>query len=86
MMVTIRLQRRGTKKTPHHRIVVMDGRKAQGSRVLEVLGYYDPSKNPATCSVKESRLVQWLSSGAGVSEAVQRVLKTLKNISVREKT
>ena len=84
-MVTIRMQRRGTKKTPHHRIVVMDSRQAQGSRVLEVLGYYDPSPNPAKCSVNESRLVHWLSSGAQVTEAVQRVLKTLKKISVGAK-
>jgi small subunit ribosomal protein S16 len=84
-MVTIRLQRRGTKKTPHHRLVVMDSRQAQGSRVLEVLGYYDPSPNPAKCSVNESRLVHWLSSGAQVTEAVRHVLKTLKKISVGAK-
>ena len=77
-MVTVRLQRLGTKKTPHHRIVVMDSRKAQGSRVLEGLGYYDPSTNPAQFSINESRLVHWLSSGAQVTEAVQRVLKTFK--------
>ncbi len=79
-MVTIRLQRRGTKKTPHHRVVVMDSRQAQGSRVLEVLGSYDPSTDPAKFSVNESRLVHWVSSGAGVSEAVQRALKTFKKI------
>jgi small subunit ribosomal protein S16 len=82
-MVTIRLQRRGTRKTPHHRLVVMDGRQAQGSRVLEVLGYYNPSTNPPACSVNESRLVHWLSSGARVTEAVQHLLKTLKNIAVK---
>ena len=82
-MVTIRLQRLGTKKTPHHRIVVMDSRRAQGSRALEVLGFYDPSTDPAKFSLKESRFVHWISSGAAVTEAVQRLLKTFKKITVR---
>lgn len=84
-MVTIRLQRRGTRKTPHHRLVVMDRRQAQGSRVLEILGYYDPSTDPAKFSINESRLVHWISSGARMTEAVQHALKTLKNISVTNK-
>lgn len=80
-MVTIRLQRLGTKKTPHHRVVVMDARRAQGSRVLEILGQYDPSSDPAKCSINESRVGHWVSSGAQVTEAVQRLLKTFKKIS-----
>jgi len=81
-MVVIRLQRLGTKKTPHHRIVVMDRRRAQGSRVLEILGYYDPSTDPAKFHVKEPRLVFWISSGAQVSEAVGHLLKRFKKVSV----
>jgi len=80
-MVVIRFQRRGTKKTPHHRIVATDRRRAQSSRVLEVLGHYDPSTEPPTFSVDESRLVHWISSGAQVSDAVQRLLRRFRNIS-----
>ena len=82
-MVVIRLQRRGTKKTPHHRIVAMDRRDAQGSRVLAVLGYYDPSVDPVKFSLEESRLAQWISSGAKVSEAVQRLLKSQRKLIVK---
>ncbi len=74
-MVVIRFQRRGTKKTPHHRIVVTDQRRAQSSRVLEVIGYYDPSRTPAWCSVDEARLQHWVGVGAQASEAVARVLR-----------
>ena len=74
-MVVIRFQRRGTKKTPHHRIVVADQRRAQSSRVLEVIGYYDPSRTPAWCSVDEARLQHWVGAGAQASEAVARVLR-----------
>lgn len=81
-MVVIRLQRRGTKKTPHHRIVVTDRTRAQSGRVLETLGYYDPSYEPPRFSLDESRLVFWMSSGAQVSEALSRLIKRLKQISV----
>jgi small subunit ribosomal protein S16 len=81
-MVVIRLQRRGTKKAPHHRIVVADRATAQGGRVLETLGHYDPSFEPPHFALDESRMVFWVSSGAQVSEAVSRLVKRFKRISV----
>ena len=80
-MVVIRFQRRGTKKTPHHRIVVTDQRRSQTSRVLEVLGYYDPSRSPAWSSVDEARVQHWVGTGARISEAVQHVLRHAKKLS-----
>ncbi len=74
-MVVVRLQRLGTKKTPHHRVVAMERPRAQSGRVLEVLGYYDPSYNPPKLSVNEDRVQHWVSTGAQVSEAVQRLLR-----------
>lgn len=74
-MVVIRLQRLGTLKTPHHRIVVTDRRRSQAGRVLEVVGYYDPSTNPPKFSVDKSRISHWVSSGAQLSEALERILK-----------
>ena len=77
-MVVIRLQRRGTKKTPHHRIVAADRRHAQRGRVLETLGYYDPSYDPPKFSLDESRLGYWVSTGAQLSEAVAALVKRFK--------
>ena len=77
-MVVVRLQRRGTKKAPHHRIVVADRQTSQRGRVLEILGFYDPSFNPPKFALNESRLVFWKSEGAQVSEAVIRLVKKLK--------
>ena len=74
-MVVIRFQRRGTKKTPHHRIVVQDRQEAQSSRVLEVLGIYDPGCTPPKFQLDQARLSHWVSTGAKVSEALQRVIK-----------
>lgn len=82
-MVVIRLQRRGTKKSPHHRIVVADRTRPQRGRVLETLGHYDPSFDPPRFALNESRLVSWLSAGAQVSEALAHLLKRRKISAVR---
>jgi small subunit ribosomal protein S16 len=81
-MVVVRLQRRGTKKAPHHRIVVTDRTRSQRGRVLETLGFYDPSFEPPKFSLDESRLMFWVSSGAQVSEAVSALIKRLKKVSL----
>ena len=80
-MVVIRLQRKGTKKAPHHRIVVTDRSRSQRGRVLETVGYYDPSYDPPKFSLEESRLVFWMSSGAQVSDAVSALVKRFKRVS-----
>ncbi|MBI2885448.1 MAG: 30S ribosomal protein S16 [Candidatus Omnitrophica bacterium] len=82
-MVMIRFQRRGTKKTPHFRIVATERSRAQSSQVLEIVGTYDPKTEPPRFVLDEPRLVYWLSSGAKVSESVQRVLKRFKKVSVK---
>lgn len=77
-MVVIRLQRRGTKKAPHHRIVVTDRARAQGGRVLETLGHYDPSYNPPLLALDEARYTFWVTAGAQVSDAVKSLSKQVK--------
>lgn len=81
-MVVVRLQRLGTKKAPHHRVVVTDRQRAQRGRILETLGYYDPSKEPVLFRVDEARVAHWVSLGAQVSEALQRLMKRFKQVSV----
>ncbi len=41
-MVTIRLTRRGGKKTPFYHVVVTDSRKRQGGTSLESVGLFNP--------------------------------------------
>ena len=81
-MVVVRLQRRGTKKAPHHRIVVTERTRSQRGRVLETIGFYDPSFEPPKFSIDESRLVFWVSSGAQVSEALNALVKRFKRMSL----
>ncbi len=82
-MVVIRFQRRGTKKMPHHRIVVTDRLRSQASRVLEVVGYYDPSKSPAMFQIDDARVAYWVSSGAKLSESLQAKLKQFRKLSLK---
>ncbi len=81
-MVVIRLERRGTKKTPHHRIVATERAYAQGGRILETIGHYNPAYDPPKFLIDESRLVFWVSSGAQVSPAVRSLVKKFKKTSV----
>lgn len=81
-MTVIRLQRRGTTKVPHHRIVVTERQNAQGGRALEILGHYDPSKNPPRFKLDESRLAYWISRGAQVNESVAHLVKRFKKIAI----
>ena len=74
-MVVIRFKRLGTKKTPHHRIVVTEQSRSQAGRVLEIVGYYDPSAEPEKFFIDNTRIEYWVAAGAKISEALQHKLK-----------
>jgi small subunit ribosomal protein S16 len=74
-LVTIRLSRIGSKKRPYYRIVVIDKRRAQNGRFLEVVGQYNPIANPVQLEVNAERAQYWLSKGAEPSETVRSILR-----------
>ena len=73
-MVAMRLTRIGSKKRPCYRIVVIDKRRAQNGRFLEILGLYNPLSEPAAIEVNEERARYWLSKGAQPSPTVRSIL------------
>ena len=75
MSVAIRLKRLGTLKKPHSRIVVCDSRGARDSRVIEIIGFYDPSKNPPFAQIDKAKAEKWVKAGARPSETVKSILK-----------
>jgi small subunit ribosomal protein S16 len=75
MAVVIRLKTMGTKKKIKHRIVVADSRSPRNGRLLEEIGYWDPSKEPPLVSVKADRAVFWMGRGAKPSETVRSIFK-----------
>ncbi len=77
MAVKIRLQRGGKKKQPVYRIVAADSRYKRDGRFLERLGQYNPSTDPATVTVKESRVMYWLGVGATPTDTVKNLFSRL---------
>ena len=54
-MVKLRLSRFGSKKKPFYRIVAADSRSPRDGRFIEVLGNYDPLKDPAVVNVTKKK-------------------------------
>jgi small subunit ribosomal protein S16 len=77
-MLTIRLNRIGSKKRPTYRVVVTEARSPRDSRVVESLGYYNPKTTPHTLKVDGARVTHWLSVGAQPSATVKSLLKKHK--------
>ena len=73
-MVAMRLTRIGSKKRPCYRIVVIDKRRAQNGRFLEIVGQYNPLSDSAHIVVNEERARFWLSKGAKPSNTVRSIL------------
>ncbi|MFZ1037362.1 MAG: 30S ribosomal protein S16 [Smithella sp.] len=84
MAVKIRLTRMGAKGKPFYRIVAADTDFPRDGRFLEILGNYDPKKNPAEVTIKEKRVRDWLSKGAKPTLTVSNLLKT-KGIEAKVK-
>jgi len=74
MAVKMRLTRMGTKKKPFYRIVVADSVSPRDGKFIEIVGNYDPKKNPAEITVKEDRIREWLSRGAEPTLTVSQLL------------
>ena len=55
MAVKIRLTRIGAKGKPSYRVVAADSESPRDGKFLEILGNYDPRKNPAEVILKEDR-------------------------------
>jgi len=75
MAVRIRLTRTGAKNQPFYRLVVADSRSPRDGRFIELLGYYNPTTEPATVHVNEERALYWLLNGAKPSDTAKALLK-----------
>ncbi|MBR0261209.1 MAG: 30S ribosomal protein S16, partial [Selenomonadaceae bacterium] len=64
MVVKIRLNRMGAKRQPFYRIVVADSRSPRDGRFIEIVGNYDPTKNPAIVNVDEEKVIAWIKNCA----------------------
>lgn len=72
--MSIRLMRLGAKKRPFYRIVVTDSRKPRESKAKEIIGYYDPLKEPPDIKIDLEKAKYWLERGARTSKTVQSLI------------
>jgi small subunit ribosomal protein S16 len=71
----IRLSRRGARKQPVYRVVVIEKDRARDGRSIEVVGLYNPRSNPPTIDFKRERVDYWLGKGAKFSPTLARLYK-----------
>lgn len=75
MAVRLRLTRVGKKKQPTYRIVAADSRSPRDGKYLEIVGTYDPRREPSAITIDNDKAVGWLKKGAQPSERVEKLLK-----------
>ena len=74
MAVKIRLTRLGRKKLPYYRIVVADVEAKRDGRFLDIVGTYDPQKDPAEVTFDSDKLQSWLDQGAKPTQTVKSLI------------
>ena len=77
MPVRIRLMRFGRNKRPFYRVVVADSHAPRDGKFLDILGYYDPLKEPFEFKVNEEKVKKWLEKGAEPTETVRALLRKI---------
>jgi len=75
MAVRIRLTRKGSKKKPFYRVVAADSEAPRDGKFLDILGYYNPMKDPAEINLDRDKVSKWLEDGASASDSVRAILK-----------
>jgi len=85
-VLMIRLSRRGARKQPYYRIVVIEKDRARDGRSVEVVGTYNPRTNPASIDLKSDRIDYWTSKGAQLSDRVKKLVKKTPATSAPEPT
>jgi len=76
MAVKLRLMRMGKTKQPTYRVVAADGRAPRDGRFLEIVGFYEPRKEPSGVDIDNDKALAWLRKGAQPTERVQKLLET----------
>jgi small subunit ribosomal protein S16 len=74
-MVKIRLRRIGKTKQPSYRLVIADSRSPRDGRFIEIIGHYQPVRQPKVLEIDHDRARYWLGVGAQPSQAVHNLLQ-----------
>jgi small subunit ribosomal protein S16 len=72
--IRMRLRRTGKKKQAYYRVVVAESTSPRDGRFIEVVGHYDPNRDPAHIEFDEERALYWLKTGAMPTDTVRSLL------------
>ncbi len=75
MAVRLRLVRMGKKKQPTYRVVAADARSPRDGRFIEIIGFYEPRRDPSVVRIDNERALHWLRHGAQPSDRVEKLLR-----------
>ena len=74
-MLAISLMRMGAKGKPYYRVVVKEKRSKRDGKYLELLGTYDPMKNPAEVKLNQERIQYWIGVGAQPTQTAANLIR-----------
>ncbi|MDD2601035.1 MAG: 30S ribosomal protein S16 [Kiritimatiellae bacterium] len=83
-MVKIRLRRTGCKNHAAYRVVAADERSPRDGKFLEILGWYEPTREGVNFKLKLDRIAEWQSKGAQMSETVASMVRRAKRAEAAE--
>ncbi len=74
MAVKIRLTRMGDKKAPFYRVIVADSRAPRDGKFIDIIGTYNPLKDPAEIKIDTEKAEKWLKNGATPTDTARDIL------------
>lgn len=74
-MVKIRLTRLGSHKKPFYRVIVTDSKTRRDGSFIEILGTYDPLKEPSEIKLDLDKANLWLQKGAQPTDTVRKLMQ-----------
>jgi len=74
-LVKIRLSRLGARKRPFYRVVIADSRTRRNGPFIEIIGTYDPLKEPSEVKLDGEKVKYWLQRGAQPTVIVKKLIQ-----------
>lgn len=65
----------GAHKRPFYRVVVADSRARRNGPFIEILGTYDPLKEPSEFNLDQTKVKQWIEKGAQPTNIVKKLMQ-----------
>ena len=85
-MLTIRLSSVGKTGAPIYRVVVMPKHRDPWAKNVEILGHFNPHKEPRELVLNVERVKHWISQGAEMSDTIWNLLVDEKIVEGKKRS